>query len=172
MKFLLFNVIVAGALVYLFGAGPVKQVATEGVAVAVDFTDKAVEALRQNGLAVLAEKPASSRETFKKERMPELQSKFVNVKTAPATTPAAKTPSASPSPVIEVRETKPTPLPPIVEVVEVRTSPVHKMPIEKKVSSGVPQANAPQFMTPRQRWRELNRLAYDMEVMFADKMAR
>jgi hypothetical protein len=94
------------------------------------------------------------------------------VKTAPAATPAAKTPSASSPPIIEVRQTKPTPLPPIAEVVEVRTVPVHKAPIEKKVLSGVLQADAPQFMTPRQRWLELNRLAYDMEVMFADKMAR
>jgi hypothetical protein len=172
MKFLLFNVIVAGALVYLFGAGPVKQIATEGAAVAVDLTDKAVEALRQDGLAVVAGKPASFREPSKKERMAELQRKFVNVQTTPAATPEVKTTATPPPSVIEVRETKPTPLPPIAEAVEVRTAPVHKVPVEKKVASSAPKIEAPQFMTPKQRWRELNRLAHDMEVMFADKMAR
>ena len=40
----------------------------------------------------------------------------------------------------------------------------------KAIVTAQKTANAPKFMTPRQRARELNRLVQDMEIFFADKL--
>ena len=82
------------------------------------------------------------------------------------------------APVVTVAKTAPgvsgpieDSLPPITDVTEVKVVPVHPVSPTVEVNDE-PKDEAPKFMTPEQRWRELNRLAHDMQMMFSDKVTQ
>lgn len=126
MKFLLFNVIVASALVYLFGAGPATNVVTDGATVVAAHVGKALDSVRRPGRETSPEKP----------------------------------------------EPAPSPPPAIVEARDVRTLPAHSAPSPVKTETSPAKAEAAKIMTSKERRRELNRLAHDMELMYVEKTAR
>jgi hypothetical protein len=160
MKFLLFNLTVAGALVYLFGAEPVTNVVTDGIAAVAGYVGWASDT---DPPPARPERPLATISNPVKEP-PEQAVPPVAMQPAGPASPA-------PEPVIEA-------MPPIADVVEVRTLPVRAVPPPASVESGNRTAAAgvteaaPKFMSPKERWRELNRLARDMELMFADKVTR
>ena len=163
MKFLLFNLIVAGALVYLFGAGPVTNAVTDGVAVVAKITDKLVDKAKDiGGRGESAAPPAQAKPARKK--VPK------KVTAAPRSPAVVKPVVPAPAPAAQgAPERKAANLAPIIEAVDVRTLPVHAAPSPAITEA---KAKAAKFMTPKQRWRELNRLAHDMELMYADKVTR
>lgn len=85
---------------------------------------------------------------------------------------------ASPPEAKQKIDPQPTPkkAPPLLAEREVKV-PIVNLPPQSKPASkaeAIKEAKKadPKFMTPRQRRRELNRLAHDMEMMFADKLAQ
>jgi len=148
MKFLLFNLIVAGALVHLFGIEPLTKAATEGTGSIAAYVDEKFDS-----------SPAPKR--YVPEENPQL---------APAAVKHSAEILRGGAPASEA-------LPPLTNTApEVRPLPVHAIPSPAgsfpKAEPVSKAAKAANFFTPKQRWRELNRLAYDMELMYDKKVER
>ena len=175
MKFLMFNVVVIGALAYLaVGPGGADFFKTDtAVPVPVvskeDIAAKAKELYEQ----VYAERMNEAEKFFSmvdKEVTDDETDTIVAADPKPATQEAAPAPRPAPvkkAPVLTAAKEIP--------VVAVHKAPPPAAPVGTgKVivtAQKMEPAPAPKFMTPRQRARELNRLVQDMEIFFADKLA-
>lgn len=184
MKFLMFNVVVIGALAYLaVGPGGADFFKTD---TAVPAPVAAKPALPKDEIA------AKAKELYEQvyaKRMNEAK-KFFSMVDKEITDDETE-PIAAAEPKTVVQEAVPTPRPAPVKKAPVLTAAkevqlvaVHKAPPPSQpvgtgkaivTAEATPQtteaAPAPKFMTPRQRARELNRLVQDMEIFFADKLA-
>ena len=154
MKFLLFNAVVIGALVYLFSDDPSQLSDPKTVSAQ---TQKIVENAKRTVKAsarVVKEKVNNFAEADQ-PAMPDPKPKPVVEQEAPRLPPAQP---------IEPWVVNPVP---VVTAAKARRTPsVFKAPAPE-----VEVAEQPKFMTPQQRRRELNKLAHEMELMFADKLA-
>ena len=154
MKFLLFNALVIGSLIYLFSDEPGQLIAPETMSIQ---TQKIVEK---------ATKTAKATARIVKEKVNKLAEADQPVKPEPVpdTIIDEKAPPLPPAREIAPRTVKPMP----VYTAE-RTSSVTSVPKTPDLSADV--AETSNFMTPQQRRRELNKLAHEMELMFADKLS-
>jgi hypothetical protein len=173
MKFLMFNVVVIGALAYLVvGPGVADYFKTDTaqpvpVAAKEDIAAKAKELYD----AVYAKRMIEAEKFFS---MVDDEFNHAETKTVAAAEPKPTAQEAVPAP-------RPAPVkkaPVLTAAKEIPVVAVHKAPppatpigTGKAIVTAQKTATAPKFMTPRQRARELNRLVQDMEIFFADKLA-
>lgn len=157
MRYVMFNLLVVGALAFLLFDGEPPTT----VRGAVDKIATKAEQMVENGKALVQPTEAEPAKPAKPEpvvveRVPE------PVATKPV--PVAKAPVAE-TPVTPTRANKPArTLPP--EVAK-RRAEVLGEAAERPVEA----AAAPTFMTPRVRRGELAKLAEDMELLFVEKMS-
>lgn len=183
MKFLMFNVVVIGALAYLaVGPGGADFFKTD-TAVPAPVTAKPAISKDQ-----IAAKAKELYEQVYAKRMNEAEKFFSMVEKETAEDETRTVAAAEPKPAVQEAVPAPRPAPqkkaPVLTAAkEVAVVAVHKAPpparpvgtgkaivtAQNTVQKTEPAA-APKFMTPRQRARELNRLVQDMEVFFADKL--
>jgi hypothetical protein len=185
MKFLMFNVVVIGAIAYLaIGPGgadffksdqadPAPIAAKPAISkpdVSADEIAAKAKALYDN---VYAKRMADAEKFFsmvdkeitedETRMIAEAEPKPVQ----PAVTPAPKPPPVEKAPVLTAAKE--------VQVVAVHKAPPPAAPVGTGkaivAAQNAEPAVAPKFMTPRQRARELNRLVRDMEVFFTDKLS-
>jgi hypothetical protein len=183
MKFLIFNVVVIGALAYLAvgpggadffkndAAAPAPVVAKEDIAAKAKQLYDEVYAKRMNE----AEKFFSMVDT---EFTGDETKMIAAAEPKPAVQEVAPAPKPEPvkkAPVLTVAKE--------VQVVVVHKAPPPTAPVgtgkaivtaqnsAHKTAAKTEPTPAPKFMTPRQRARELNRLVQDMEIFFAEKLA-
>ena len=162
MKFLLFNVVVAGALVFLF-AGDRADV---GASVAA-LSDKAAEAVAETRSV-----PAG--------RAPEPEAVAPPAKTrVPVVQPAAKAPEAPEAPalpepaprrVASAAPPKAPDLPP--DVAERREKVLGDLLQDGTGAETVVEVDPKKFMSPEQRRRDLILLSEEMELFSADTLSR
>ncbi len=195
MRFLLFNVTVTAALIYLFTVdGTGDQTSVKKKAENLFTTAKTTVG------AVMDKVPGISKEgtTITAIAAEIAKAPARKVATDRATAAAAPHRDTSIKPVAsdqpkgptvlavvakdELGDTQPPPLPSAVEVEPVRARPalaISQEPETENVAEGVPYASTdpvtpsqetPRFMTPRERRRELQRLARDMEDMFVHRL--
>ncbi len=165
MRYVMFNLLVVGALAFLlFDGEPPTTVrgAVDKIAVkAEQLVEKGKAMVQPTETETEPAKPAKP-EPVVVERVPEpvaAPAKPVPVAKAPvAETPVAPKPAPK-------RQAKPArPLPP--DVAKRRAEVLGEAP------AVVAEAPAPTFMTPRVRRGELAKLAEDMELLFVEKMSR
>jgi biotin carboxyl carrier protein len=159
MRYVMFNLLVVGALAFLlFDGEPPTTVrgAVDKIAVKAEQLVEKGKALVQPTETETEAEPAKP-EPVVVERVPE--------PVAAKPVPVAKAPVAE-TPVTPKRVAKPArPLPPDVAK---RRAEVLGETAERPVET----ASAPTFMTPRVRRGELAKLAEDMELLFVEKMSR
>ncbi len=184
MKFLMFNVVVIGALAYL-AIGPAGG----------DFfkTDTAVPPPAVSKPRVskdeIAAKAKEMYDNVYAKRIAEAEKFFSLVDKEIVENETKMTAAAKPRPTVQETALAPKPAPqkkvPIltaakeVKVVVVRKAPPSAAPVgtgkvivtDKVTAQKTERAQTPKFMTPRQRARELNRLVRDMEFFFVDKLS-
>jgi hypothetical protein len=172
MKFLLFNVVVIGALAYL-------AINPNGMNFfASGSTDPALAVTKEE----IAAKAKEMYEHVYAERLREAE-KFFSIFDKEITEEASKTVAdTAPTPVKKPvpAETVSAPAqkaPALTETKEVQVVAIHKAPSPanpvgtgKAIVTAQKTQTKPTYMTPRQRARELNRLVRDMEIFFADKL--
>ena len=188
MKALVFNLLVVGALAFmLFDGDPPTSVSA-----AVDKVVVKTERLVEKGKALVGEptvqtrvKPTSS-PTPKPVAAPVVdkipEPKVVATTTpaapvapvatapaAPAPKPVAKTPAAQTPRPVQTAKATPAPAPALSPQVARR-----RAEVLGETTDGATQAPlaTPDFMAPRVRRNELNKLAEDMELMFVEKVTR
>jgi hypothetical protein len=152
MRFLIFNIVVVGALFYLFaGSQPFGAAERSGMLSKVGAVMESTVASGRQATAAVIEK--------------------VMRQNAP--------PPAVPLPVIEVPVQKAVPpvlaklAAPSPPAIAVTDPAVRKRRAEVLARGPVAAVKAgPKFMTPRQRRRELQALSEDMELLFASSRAR
>jgi hypothetical protein len=162
MRFLIFNIVVVGALFYLFaGSQPFGAAERSGMLSKVGAVMESIVASGRRATAAVIEK--------------------VMIQNADPDAPAP----AVPLPVIEVPVQKvvppvlaklAAPSPPAIAVsdpaVQKRRAEVLARGPVAAVKAVVAVKAGPNFMTPRQRRRELQALSEDMELLFASSRAR
>ncbi len=160
MKFLLFNLVVVAALGYLLSDGSFGPAAPGS---ALDHAQRAAGAIVERGRDLasdsVAETPLETPEPIAApERAPEI---------------AAEAP-------IEI-EIEPRPIHTVPEVPTLEDEPFEDPAVarrraevlgEVEIAASDGAVEAPQFMTPGERQRELDALAEDMELLFVDKIGR
>ncbi len=158
MRYVMFNLLVVGALAFLLFDGE----APTTVRGAVDKIAVKAEQLVEKGKALVQPTEAEPAKPAKPE--PVVVERVPEPVAAPAKPVAkVKAPVAAPAP---TRVAKPArPLPPDVAK---RRAEVLGEAAERPVET----ASAPTFMTPRVRRGELAKLAEDMELLFVEKMSR
>ncbi|MBT3532649.1 MAG: hypothetical protein HOB37_18625 [Rhodospirillaceae bacterium] len=175
MKFLMFNVVVIGALAYLV-VGP------GGADFFKSDTAQPVPVAAKEDIAAKAK--ALYDEVYAK-RMNEAEKFFSMVDKETPEDETKRVAAAEPKPAVQEAVPAPNPKPvkkaPVLTAAkEIPVVAVHKAPPPAQpvgtgkaivTASKTEPAPAPKFMTPRQRARELNRLVQDMEIFFADKLA-
>ncbi len=160
MRYVMFNLLVVGALAFLLFDGE----APTTVRGAVDKIATKAEQMVEKGKAMVqpteTETEPAKPEPVVVERVPEpVAAKPVPVAKAPvAETPVAPKPAPK-------RQAKPArPLPPDVAK--------RRAEVLGEADPTTAEATAPTFMTPRVRRGELAKLAEDMELLFVEKMSR
>ncbi len=188
MKSLIFNGLIISAMVYLLAGGNTPQALTDGAKRVVNVTrDLAVTTglvkpaiptrkreriFRPNGKQATATppRPGQPPETVARQQRPATGRAL---KTAPEADPARPRPRAkiaAPAMPAAPRWEDGTKTVPVTDPVIARRRAEVLNEAPKPVTSG--SKNPPQFMKPRQRRRELERLAEEMELMFAEKLSR
>ncbi|MFP6733807.1 MAG: hypothetical protein VB959_08195 [Rhodospirillales bacterium] len=190
MKFLMFNVVVIGALAYLaigpggagffksHQAGPAPLAAKPPVSKPVVSKDEIAAKAKEMYDRVYAKRMREAEKFFSmvEKEITEDETNIIAAADAKPVAPEiAPAPAPEPAPTSEPGQNAPV----LTAAKEVKVVAVHKAPAAAApVGTGkaivtaqksVPAA-APKFMTPRQRARELNRLVRDMEIFFADKL--
>ncbi len=164
MRFLMFNLVVAGALFYLLTGGDIQQ----------------ARILMESDTAQAAKGRAEQMVDIAKEAVGELASPFTEPKKqiAPSKIEPVTVPEAAPKP---VEPSKMAELPPLDGEKVVRPRVTHEAP--NGISPGLPAPQEEQEVTQLKegedldekrlaRKRELSRMVYDMERLFAEKLAR
>ena len=171
MRFLLFNLVVAGALIHLFGATPKTEAVSDSIASIKGFLNNARDVPAQMSTAA---KPVAAEQGIDNPSSEVVRSAPENKNTEQTSEPAS-VPSEETAEGTVTANASEQAMPPLDGMRDVRSSPKHAVPprveLTVKAETSVERANAPEFMTPRQRWLELNRLAQDMETMFVDKLS-
>jgi hypothetical protein len=174
MKFLMFNVVVIGALAYLaIGPGGADFFKTDTVIAAPVAAKEDIAAKAKQLYDEVYAKRMNEAEKFfsmvDNEFTEDEPKKIAAAEPKPAVQEAAPAPKPAPvkkAPVLTAAKE--------VQVVAVHKAPPPAAPIGTGKAIVTAQktatAPAPKFMTPRQRARELNRLVQDMEIFFADKL--
>ncbi len=168
MKTLVFNLLVVGALAFmLFDGDPPKTVAAAVQKVAAK-TDQLVE----KGKALVGKSvqprvtptpPPTPAPAVDKSPEPSVVATTTPAPLATAPKPVSKAPVAQPA------KAAPAPAPMLdPKVARRRADDLGEMPV---AATKTPPAK-PDFMAPRVRRNELNKLAEDMELMFVEKVTR
>jgi len=185
MRFLIFNLVVVGALFYLFAGGqPFKEVDRNGmlgkVALAVE---KTVTSGRQMTAAVI-DKVMGETETPAAPVVPapKLAAKLPEnltppaIKAPPIQSPPIHVPVQKVVPPRLAELTAPQPpaiVPPTIAPPAIKNAAVRQRRAEVMATGPVAsQADKAKFMTPRQRRRELHALSEEMELLFASTRVR
>ena len=170
MKFFVFNLVVVAALVYLlsdgsFGPAAPGSVLDHAQRAAGEITDKGRDLAHDAGMGVLehgagaGEDPWVAHELADSEMVPE---------------PMFEAPTEieiAPRPVQTTPETQA-----IAEGAAIDDRAIARRRAEVlgevEIAASDGAAESPRFMTPRERQRELDALAEDMELLFVDKVGR
>ena len=183
MKFLMFNVVVIGALAYLVvGPGGIEFF-REDAAVPAPVAAKSPVPAPKASEEEIAAKAKELYETVYAKRMKEVETFFSMVDAEINENENEITAGVAPKPKPALEKKAPVlPAAKEVDVVAVHKPPPPANPVGNGKPMVTAQADAgpafqkaepepaPKFMTPRQRARELNRLARDMQIFSTGKL--
>jgi hypothetical protein len=176
MRFLLFNVTVTAALIYLFAVGgPGVAPSLKGKAedLLATLTAAAGEAIDK----ISDPSPGGGSDELRGQATPESPRKGGQPDRTTALVPAAgELPAVDAS-----RPPPPPPSPTAAPIEPERSKPLQAPTVSRKPEAAraapspsadpvTPSRKRPRFMTPRERRRELQRLARDMEELFVNRL--
>ena len=169
MKFLLFNIVVAGALVFLFAGDRdlprsfADRARTEAAAISAKAADM---------IGISAPEKAAASPTPAPPAAPAAKAPSPAPKREPAATPPALKQAPKPEPVRTVAAAEPDALPDALpgvppEVAKRRAEVLGAAPVPDASAARTPDGEPARFMSPEDRRRDLLRLSEEMEIFSA-----